>query len=57
MRRILMVVSWCALTLIIVSPMLFFFDTMTSEIMKHLLLAGTCLWFGVRIPLSWREKE
>ena len=48
-------VSWISLLLIVVPPILYFTETICSEMMNALLLAGTFVWF---ITASlWMKSE
>ena len=39
-------ISWVSLMLIVVPPVLYFTDSITTEMMGLLLLLGTIIWFA-----------
>ncbi len=48
-------ISWSSLALIVVPPVLFFTGAIKQDIMEHLMLAGTLIWF-VSASL-WMKSE
>lgn len=51
MKRMLKLVCGVALALTIVPAWLFFTGSVDGELQKHLMLAGTGLWFAAAVPL------
>lgn len=48
-------VSWLSLLLIVIPPFLLWNATLGAEMMKHLMFAGTVIWF-LTTPL-WMKSE
>ncbi|MBX7259638.1 MAG: hypothetical protein K1Y02_24995 [Candidatus Hydrogenedentes bacterium] len=56
MRNLLMAVSILALVVLMLGPTLYFLGKVDLETNKHILLAGTVLWFVVT-PFWMKEKS
>lgn len=46
MRFLLRILSWCALGLLFLAPILYLFDIVSKPALFSLLLAGTIAWFA-----------
>ncbi len=55
MRILLPIISFIGLALVIGAPLVYLVGSLEKDLMKHLMLAGTILWFA-SVPF-WMGKE
>jgi len=56
MKALVKIISYLSLILLIGSPFLFFFQKITLEKNKELMLIATILWFSAAFYQEWRAK-
>lgn len=52
MKQVLLLLSWIGLALSVVPAVMYFQGSISHELTKGLMLAGTVLWFGARIAVG-----
>jgi len=57
MKKITEIISYLALVLVVVAPLLFYAEKITLQMNKTLMLVATVAWFASALCWIGREKE